>query len=184
MRQFSTRVFMFATAAVMLASVAGAQGPDAALQAKLDSRVQTARLWAADPTVVAAVKALNANLPAEYAAMTDEKWTELSVLDPFVRAFTKNDVATFLKGKKGDDVSEAFVSAANGTKVAFLAKTTSWSHKGKAKHETPMTGKVWQGPIETDKSSGVQQIQVAVPVLDGGKPIGSLVVGYAISKLR
>ena len=81
-------------------------------------------------------------------------------------------------------MSEAFVSSANGTKVAFLAKTTSWSHKGKPKHETPMTGKVWQGPLETDKSSGVQQIQVAVPVLDGGKPIGSLVVGYAISKLR
>ena len=184
MRKYSTRVFMLAAAAVMLASTAGAQGLDAALQAKLDSRVQTARLWAADPTIVAAVKALNANLPPEHAAMTEGKWVDLSVLDPFVRSFSKNDVATLLKAKKGDDVSEAFVSAANGTKVAFLAKTTSWSHKGKAKHDTPMTGKVWQGPVETDKSSGVQQIQVAVPVLDGGKPIGSLVVGYAISKLR
>ena len=184
MRQYSTRVFMFAAAALMFASIAGAQGFDAALQAKLDARVQAAKLWAADPTVVAAVKALNANLPADHAAMTEAKWTELSVLDLFVRSLSKNDAATFLKGKKGDDVSEAFVSSANGTKVAFLAKTTSWSHKGKAKHETPMTGKVWQGPIETDTSSGVQQIQVAVPVLDGGKPIGSLVVGYAISKLR
>jgi hypothetical protein len=175
---------MLAAAALMFASAAGAQGLDAALQAKLDARVQIAKGWASDPAIVAAVKAVNANLPADYSAMTDEKWTELSVLDPFVRAFSKNDVATFLKGKKADDVSEAFVSSANGTKVAFLSKPTSWSHKGKAKHETPMAGKVWQGPIETDKSSGVQQIQVAVPVLDGGKPIGSLVVGYAISKLR
>ena len=46
-----------------------------------------------------------------------------------------------------------------------------------------MTGKTWQGPVEVDESSGVQQVQVAVPVLDGGKPIGTLVVGISISKL-
>jgi hypothetical protein len=69
-------------------------------------------------------------------------------------------------------------------KVAFLSKTTSWSHKGKAKHDVPMAGKTWQGTIEVDKSTGQQQIQIAVPVLDGGKPIGSLVVGLAVAKLR
>ena len=38
-------------------------------------------------------------------------------------------------------------------------------------------------PVEVDESSGMQQIQLAVPVLDGGKPIGSLVVGISITKL-
>jgi len=33
-----------------------------------------------------------------------------------------------------------------------------------------MTGKNWQGPIEIDESSGQRQLQISVPVLDGGKP--------------
>ena len=116
--------------------------------------------------------------------MTQEKWANLTVLDPLVRTFTKNEAAHFLKSKQTPEVSEAFVSCASGTKVAFLSKTTNWSHRGKPKHDVPMGGKMWQGPIEVDETTGVQQVQVAVPVLEGGKPIGSLVVGLAVSKLR
>jgi hypothetical protein len=29
----------------------------------------------------------------------------------------------------------------------------------------------------------LQQVQVAVPVVDGGKPVGSLVVGLSLTKL-
>jgi hypothetical protein len=68
--------------------------------------------------------------------------------------------------------------------VAFLSKTTSWSHADKDKHKIPMTGKTWSGPVEIDESTGQQQVQVALPVLDGGKPIGSIVFGLAVSKLR
>jgi len=167
-----------------LADGARAAGVDAALQAKLDAQARTLKGLAAAPAVVAAVKAVNEKVPSEYAAMTEPRWSGLSVLDPFVRKFTQNDAAMFLKTSKAAEVSEAFVSAANGMKVAFLSKTTSWNHKGKPKHDVPMSGKTWQGPIEIDKSTGQQQIQIAVPVLDGGKPIGSLVVGLAISKLR
>jgi hypothetical protein len=170
-----------------LASVTGttqAAGLDAAVQARIDARVQTVKLWAADPIVVQAVKSANSAPSAEFATMTQDKWAGLTVLDPLVRTFTKNAPAMFLKGKQTEEVSEAFVSSAAGTKVAFLSKTTNWSHKGKPKHELPMTGKVWQGDPETDESTGVQQIQIAVPVMDGGKPIGSLVIGLAVSKLR
>jgi hypothetical protein len=107
----------------------------------------------------------------------------LSVIDPFVRSLTKNPAAEVLKAKKGEVVSEAFVSGADGGKVAFLGKPTNWSHKGKPKHEQPLSGKTWQGPVEIDESSGLQQVQVAVPVVDSGKPIGSLVVGLSIGKL-
>ena len=184
MRQYFSGSLVAVAAAGCLAVPVAAGNEDPALQAKLDARIRIIKTWAADPAVVAAVKAVNASVPAEYAAMTEEKWAGLSVLEPSVRGFTRNDAANLLKANKGVEVSEAFVSAANGMKVAFLSKTTSWIHKGKPKHDVPMAGRVWQGEIETDKSTGVQQIQVAVPVLDGGKPIGSLVVGFAISKLR
>jgi hypothetical protein len=178
------RGLLAAAVAVGCFAVPGRAAGDDALQAKLNARAQTLRYWAASPAVVTAVKAINAQVPAEYAAMSEDKWAALSVLDPFVRSFTRNSAADYLKASKPPEVSEAFISSANGMKVAFLSKTTSWSHKGKPKHEVPMGGKTWQGQVEVDKSTGQEQIQLAVPVLDGGKPIGSLVVGLSVSKLR
>jgi len=160
-----------------------ADGIDAALQAKVDAKVKEIQAWAADPAIVDTVKAQNANTPANFTAMTQDNWKSLPIMDPFVRSFNKNAAGEFLKSKKGDTVIRAFLSDAAGLKVAFTSKTLSWSHKGDPKHELPMTGKIWQGALEQDKASGLEQIQVSVPVLDGDKPIGSLVVSLSVSKL-
>ncbi len=154
-----------------------------ALQSKIDTKLKEIQTWAADPAIVEAVRTQNAKLPPEHTAMTQEKWKAATILDPFVRSFSKNAAAEFLKSKKDTAVSEGFLSDANGLKVAFLSKTSGWSHKGKDKHDVPMTGKTWQGPIELAESSGLKQLQIAVPVLDAGNPIGSLVVGLKIAKL-
>ena len=39
-------------------------------------------------------------------------------------------------------------------KAAFFGKTSSWIHKGKPKHDLPMSGKTWTGAPELDQSSG------------------------------
>lgn len=165
------------------AQLAGAADLDAAQQGKVDAKVKEIQAWAANPTIVDAVKAYNSAKSADAAGMDQTKWTGLTVMDPFVRSLTRNPAAEFLKTRKGEVVSEAFVSGADGGKVAFLGKSTNWSHKGKPKHEQPMSGKSWQGPVEIDESSGLQQVQVGVPVMDGGKTIGSLVVGLSVGKL-
>ncbi len=167
----------------VLALAARAENLAPAVQAKIDAKLSDVVAWAADPAIVAAVRAHNAPLPADLAALTQDKWRALTVLDPMVRAFSKNPAGQFLKSKKDDVVTEAFLSDAAGFKVAFIAKPSNWSHAGKPKHDVPMTGKTWQGPVEVDESSGQQQLQIAVPVLDGGKPIGSLVVGLSVTKL-
>jgi hypothetical protein len=178
------RLVSVVTLAALLCSAAlRAQSITPAVQAKIDAKVKEVVTWAADPAIVDAVRAHNGPLPADQAALNQDKWRALSVLDPLVRGFTKNAAGQFLKNKKDDYVTEAFVSDAGGFKVAFIAKTSNWTHKGKDKHDVPMTGKTWQGPVEVDESSGQQQLQIAVPVLDGGKPIGSLVVGLSITKL-
>jgi hypothetical protein len=105
------------------------------------------------------------------------------MLSPDVKAFSKNDLASYLRTIKDATISEIFVSCADGTKAAFLSKTSNWSHKGKPKHDVPMSGKTWTGKPELDESTGVQQIQIGLPVLDNGKPIGSIVVGLNLSKL-
>jgi hypothetical protein len=176
-------------AAITVAMIAGSvaalgQGPSPELKAKLEARGKALQSWSTDAMIVEAVKAHNAGLPPEFKAMTNEKWKSLSVLDPFVRSFTRNPLGLYLKGKQDAAISECFVSGADGTKVAFLAKTTSWSHADKDKHKVPMTGKVWFGPVEVDESTGLQQVQIGVPVLDGGKAIGSVVVGLSVAKLK
>lgn len=175
------RNVMMGTLAIVLLVSSTTRAQDAVEKAK--SALPKVHELAADPVIVAAVKAFNANPSAESEAMTQEKWKTLPVLDPFVRGLTRNDAANTIKAKKTDAISEAFLSGASGKKVAFLAKTTSWSHKGSGKHDKPMLGEVWIGPVEVDESTGLQQIQVAVPVLDNGTPIGSLVVGFNVSKL-
>lgn len=179
-----SRLLLVAATIVAAAVSTRAQSLEPALQAKVDARVKEITQWAADPAVVAAVKAHNATLPPDQAALNQDKWRALTVLDPLVRGFSKNAVGTLLKSRKDAVVTEAFVSDAAGLKVGFIAKTTNWSHKGKPKHEDPMAGKTWQGAVEVDESSGQQQVQVAVPVLDGGKPIGSLVVGLSLTNLQ
>jgi hypothetical protein len=155
-----------------------------AIKAGVDAKLAQLRSWSTDPAIVSAVKAANASQAPELKAMTNEKWKALSILDPFVRSFSRNALGQHLKSRQDGTISECFVSAAKGTKVAFLNKTTSWSHAGKDKHAVPMSGKVWVGPVEMDESTGQQQVQVGLPVLDGGTPIGSIVVGLAVAKLR
>lgn len=169
---------------VALSATVYADDLDADTQAKVAAKIAVIKTWASDATIVKAVKAQNEKLPAELADLNQDKWKALGILDPLVRSFTKNEAAGVLKAKKTDAVGEAFISAADGTKVAFLTKTSNWSHKGKPKHDVPMSGKTWQGNVEVDESTGLRQIQVSVPVLDGDKPIGSLVVGLDLTKLK
>jgi len=166
------------------ASQLRAEELDADTQAKVTAKIVKVQASAADATIVKAVKAQNETPPADLAGMTQDKWKALGILDPIVRGFTKNDAGVALKAQKTDSISEAFISSADGTKVAFLSKPTNWSHKGKPKHEVPMTGKTWQGTVEVDDSTGIRQIQVSVPILDGDKAIGSLVVGLDLGKLK
>lgn len=169
--------------AIGLVAVSGAfaEALEPGQQAKLDAKVAELKAWSTAPEIVAAVKAHNAK--PEHPDYTNDSWKALTVLDPAVRAFQQNAAATWIKSKKGDAVTETFVSGADGAKVAFLSKPSGWTHKGKPKHDKPMTGKNWQGEIEVDASTGARQIQVSVPVLDGGKAIGSIVVGFSVAKL-
>ncbi len=156
---------------------------DDATKAKVDAKVVQYTPWGTDAKVVAAVKAFNAAPPAYAKDMNQDKWKSLTLLSPEVKEIASCELSKYLKDKKDASVSEAFVSGADGTKVAFLAKSSNWSHKGKPKHDDPMAGKTWIGEVEIDASSGQQQIQIGIPVMDQGKPIGSIVIGFNVTKM-
>jgi len=172
---------------VLTCTIAGLGQAPAEIKAKLDAQIKRLVLISNDPELVSAVKAHNATPPtAEALAMTNDKWHGLSVLDPFVRATAKAPLSEYLRAKKAadDTIAKVFVSGADGFKVGFDAKTEHWTHKGLPKHEVPMSGAMWIGPVKVDDSTGQQLIQVGLPVLDGGRPIGSIVFGLLVDKLR
>jgi hypothetical protein len=155
------------------------------LQAKLTPEIKQLQAIAVDPQVISAVKSYNSTTPSPEAKdMTNDKWHALTLFDPFVRTIGKNSLSESLKTKRDDVIAKIFVSGADGGKVAFDAKTEHWTHKGMPKHEIPMSGKTWIGAVKLDDSTGLQLIQVGLPVLDGGKPIGSIVFGLRADKLR
>jgi hypothetical protein len=154
------------------------------ISSAIDKAIPALTAIAIDQKTISAVKQCNTNPSPETVSMTNDKWKTLSILSPEVKAFAKNDLAQYLNKNKPIYVTELFVSAADGSKVAFISKPTNWSHKGKPKHDLPMQGKKWTGEIEVDESTGLQQIQVALPVLDNKKPIGSIVFGLSIAKLK
>ncbi len=156
------------------------------VQKEIDRHIDVVKGWAANQVVVKAVQAQNQKGPM--AGMDNAKWKTVRRSDDVVKGFQTNEAGKFLKQKaaEGNDYyAEAFLSAAQGEKVAFIEKTTSYIHKGAAKFDVPFSsGKSWQGQPEFDESSQTHQIQVSVPVVSEGKTLGVLVVGINLSKLE
>jgi len=157
-----------------------------AIQKELDRKIEVVKGWAANPVIVKAVEEQNAKGPI--AGMDNAKWKLLRRSDDIVKALESNEAGKFLK-KKLDESNEEFVRAflngSHGEKVGFSEKTIAYLHKGQAKFDAPFsTGKPWQGSPEFDEPTKTHDIQVAVPVMSGGKPIGVLIVGVSLTKLE
>ncbi|HSB72981.1 MAG TPA: hypothetical protein VLT62_26960 [Candidatus Methylomirabilis sp.] len=156
------------------------------IQEQITWQVWNANGWAANPVVVNAVIAQNKKGPIP--GMDNAKWKMVPGNDAIVQGFINDDAAKFLKeemGKTDGICTGGFLNAAQGEKVAFTGKTSSYIHKGSAKFDVPFTtGKPWQGKPELDDSGKAYEIQISVPVLSEGKPVGALVVDLDGTKLE
>ena len=152
-------------------------------KAKVDQKISVVKTWAANAKIVDAVKKCNAGRPDDEKALNQDAWKSLNMLSPVIKKLSKNEVTDYIKSLNDPSISEAFVNCADGGKVAFLSKTSSWNHAGKAKHDKPMKLETWIGEPEKDESTGILQVQVAVPVLDGANSIGVLTIGLSLNKL-
>jgi hypothetical protein len=162
-----------------LVVVAALNGAPAVVQTDLSAQKKIVTAWAADPVIVAAVRTQNAKGPL--AGMTNASWKALPATSPVVQGFMTNPAGVLLtkQVKANAMFTEAFLNGAKGEKVAFEHKPTSYLHAGTPKFDVPMTGKDWQGEHELDESTKAEATQIAVPVRDGDKVIGVLVVGVA-----
>lgn len=180
-------------AVLMLTGCAGMPKQDKAVscfevmvnvQEKITWQVWNANGWAANPVVVEAVLAQNKKGPI--AGMDNAKWKTVPENDAIVKGFINSEAGKFLQAElaKTEGICVgAFLNAALGEKVAFTDKTGSYIHKGAPKFDVPLsTGKPWQGQPELEDK--VYVIQISVPVLSDGKPVGVLVVDIDGSKLE
>lgn len=158
-----------------------------AVQAEIDRQKAAVVAWAADPVIVGAVREQNGRGPI--AGMDNAKWKTIRRSDPVVQALASTPAALLLKKRleaSGGALDKAFLSAAHGEKVAFAEKTISYLHKGQEKFDAPMaTGRPWQmAKPWFDESLQGYAIQVAAPVMEGGKVIGVLVASVPLAHLE
>jgi hypothetical protein len=171
--------------ALALAGSLGAVEVTPALQKEIARHTEIVKGWAANPVVVKAVLTQNEKGPVE--GMDNEKWKSVRRSDDLVKGLMQNEAGKFLGQKVADSDGlylRAFLNAAKGEKAAFTEKTISYLHSGQAKFDVPFTtGKAWQGPPELDTVTEIHNVQVAVPVVSGGRSVGVLVVGLNLSRL-
>ena len=173
----------------LILAVMAAQAFEAtpAVQAELDRQKAAVVAWASDPVVVAAVREQNSRGPI--AGMDNAKWKTIRRSDPVIQAMSTTPAALFLRKRiesSSGALDKAFINAAQGEKVAFAEKTISYLHKGQEKFDAPMTtGRPWQmAQPWFDESLQGYAIQVAAPVLDGGKVIGVIVASVPLAHLE
>lgn len=155
------------------------------IRSQLDTQKRVLAQWAKEPTVVAAVRAQNTKGPIP--GLTNRKWRSLKPNDPTVTAFQQNPAGVLLTRKMAASkglFNELFLCAAQGEKVAFVEKPTTYLHKGEPKFDVPMSGKPWEGVPEFDKSSHSHAVQISTPVFDKGKPVGVLVGGVSMRVMK
>jgi hypothetical protein len=180
-------VLALATALVAAAAPVRAFEITPAVQAELDRQKAAVVEWAAHPLVIGAVREQNSRGPIP--GMDNAKWKATRRSDPLVQAMVQAPAGVFLKRRidaSRGALDKAFISAARGEKVAFAEKTISYLHRGQEKFDVPMsTGKPWQmAKPWFDESLQGYAVQVAAPVLDGGKPIGVIVASVPLAHLE
>ncbi|MBK7874693.1 MAG: hypothetical protein IPJ77_02910 [Planctomycetes bacterium] len=189
---------VFALTSALSRTEARAETPkiDPAVQAAIDAFVKDASKWAEDPALVNEVQDQNKKGPIP--EMTEAKWKEQKRRTPLIDGFQNTAAAKMLAQRQKDSnelVCEAFVSAAQGEKVCFLEKTSSYIHKGKSKFDAPFTtGKPWQGEPTFDESTQTHSLQVSLPIFPARKesddpkaerkPIGVLTIGLNFTLLQ
>lgn len=169
--------FMLLAAAVMAlpAMTAHANAIDPALAGKVETYKKKLVEWAADPVVVNAVK--EANAKGGIPGMDNAKWEGLSESDPLVTATQSNEAGKLMKKLEADnkELVKLYVRAAQGHLVAASNKPLIYNVSSRPPFKAAIGGEPWSAKeVKPDPATEIKSVQIAVPILDGGKVIGVL----------
>ena len=151
----------------------------------------TIKAWLNNPAVIEAVKASNekhASLTQDDIDALDKQWRAGD--EALINGIMSNDLSTYLKGIEaaGEGLyTEIFVMDNKGLNVGQSVKTSDYWQGDEAKwQETYPKGpdSMHLSDVEEDESSQTFQMQISLPVVDGGANIGAVTVGVNAENLQ
>jgi hypothetical protein len=141
-----------------------------------------------DPVIVNAVKAQNAKPQTQAEIQKIQmQWTSNDGLDAVSRAILDNPCSDHLRdfAKTKRYYAEIFVKDGLGCNVAMTNKTTNYWHGNKDKFTKCFnSGEPYVGDVALDASTQIYLSQVSIPVKDGAKTIGVIIIGIETDQLR
>ena len=122
----------------------------------------------------------------------DEKWKNTEGIDEFIKGYLNNDAADFLSEIKDNSnglYAEIFIMDFQGCNVAQTDKTSDFWQGDEDKFQISYnngTGKIFIDSIEFDESTGINLVQVSLPISDpdNDRVIGAITIGLDINKLQ
>jgi hypothetical protein len=161
----------------LCSSLAFSQAP----QDKVQLAIPRIKKIAADPAVVAAVKAQNAKkTPLAEIKKSDAAWIsgETQLSDEITARPCSARLQQLLNADK--QLIEAFAMDDQGANVCMSDRTSDYWQGDEAKWQKSFNGgkgAVFIDERHYDSSAGAVIVQVSVPVLDQGKVVGALTIG-------
>lgn len=145
--------------------------------------------WAADPAIIQAVTAANAEKKTQSMINTmDAEWQNFEGMSGVMTAMMNSDAAKKLLEYEQESgyCSEIFLTDNQGANVAMTVKTSDYWQGDEAKFTEAFKGdgQVFMGPVSYDDSTEAYLVQVSVPVMADGKKAGVLVVGVNLDMLE
>jgi len=174
---------LLASSLILIMTDARAEDTPAAVTAL----IPVIKKWGEDPVLVAAVKEQNAKgMTLDQIQKRDKEWMATTGMDDQMKAMMKNAAAQELDKLEATKpyFFESILMDNQGANVAMTNKTSDYWQGDETKFTNAFkVGGVDIGKSKFDDSAKAYLIQVSVPVLEGGKPIGALCVGINLDEL-
>lgn len=158
----------------------------AKMQPRIDAYKKQAVAWAADPSIVKAVR--DSNTAGPMPMMGNAKWRDLKESDPIVKGLVDNPAGQLMTKWMSADakgINKIVLSGDKSHRVAFTSMPAIYIGKGKPNFDEAFGGKVWQqGESKPDPSTNIDTVQIAAPVKNGTTVIGVLLVSLTAANLQ
>jgi len=171
---------------VFLLGVGEVWALEKAPQEIIDFAQESLAKWGEDPTIVGTVKAQNEKgVTLEEIKALDERWTATPGIADFMKPILENECAQYLLKlqESAPYLVEIFVTDNQGALVAATNKTSDYWQGDEAKFTECYKegkGELYFSDVEFDESVQSYLVQVSVPVKEGEKAIGVVVVGIDV----
>ena len=172
-----------------LAAVIAAHAGEKAPQQVIDLANSTLAALGSDPVIVQAVRDENAKgKTLDQIQEKDAAWKAFAGLADYMKAIMDSECGKHVRKiqESAPYYAEIFVMDNQGANVAMTDKTSDYWQGDEDKFQKSFAngaGAIFVDEVKFDDSAQTYQVQVSVPVMDGGKAIGAITIGVDVDKI-